>query len=163
MSRKFTVMGFTEAELGFVLAAFFAAVGVAYQVQREEALTQLEQNEVTTKDAIAQRDSALHRLDSIRGLYEKTGKSNLTPVCTEKGEPDRSIAEITVLSADSYSLGGIEMTFGELLQQLQAQVTRQTRLGCRYHVRVVPIQGVDAPVYSQATRRLRSLFYVREG
>ena len=37
MTRRFTVLGFTEAELGFVLAATFAAFGVAYSAPESSA------------------------------------------------------------------------------------------------------------------------------
>ena len=63
--RRFTVLGFTEAELGFVLAALFAAmavgaVGTSTDVQRAEA----------ARDSIAARqDSITAQRDSVVAAF----------------------------------------------------------------------------------------------
>lgn len=167
MARKFTVMGFTEAELGFILAAFFAAVAVAYQAERATAESEAHTSEAALAVAIAERDRARAQRDSIDALYSSlrdsiAKKSNLTPSCNEKGESSEAIAEISVLAVDRYLMEGDTVSFGEVKVRLANHIARQQQLGCRYFVRVVPVAGVDAPLYASAARRLRALFYVRE-
>lgn len=160
MSRRFTVMGFTEAELGFVLAAFFAAVGAAYLGERAVEVDARTRAEAATQVALRQRDSVAAALDRLRDSIRK--KSNLTPPCSERGESSAPVAELTVLGADRYFLAGVEMSFAEVTSRLGAYLARGRSLGCRYSVRVVALEGVDAPIYSRATGQLRSMFYVRE-
>lgn len=167
MARKFTVMGFTEAELGFVLAAFFAAVSVAYEHEREDAIGKTLSAEAALAAASTELEAARAHRDSLRRRHQIlldsiARKSNLTPPCTEKGEPDVPIAQITVLAADSYLIGGVETTFANVRRRLSAQIQRQRELGCMYYVHVLAVRGVDAPIFSAATRRVRGVFHVRE-
>ena len=164
MSRKFTVMGFTEAELGFILAAFFAALGVGYQQESAKALEKASAAAAKLHAEIARGDSARAQLDTLRRRHEYLldsigRKSNLTPRCAEKGEPDVPVAQITVLAADLYLTGGAEMTFADLKQRLSVQIRRQRELGCLYSVQILAVRGVDATAFSAATRQVRSVFY----
>lgn len=153
MGRRFTVMGFTEAELGFALAAFFVAVSAGY-LQEKNVL------EVHTTDVVAENDSLRKTIDSLEARLAK--RSNLIPPCSEKGESDVPVADFTVLDADRYALNGSDLMFEDVLRRFAPQIARSKSLGCRYSVRVVATAGVDAPEFSRATGRLRRYFYVRE-
>ncbi|WP_310572224.1 hypothetical protein [Gemmatimonas sp.] len=163
MGRRFTVMGFTEAELGFALAAFFVAVGAGY-LQEKNAL------EVHTVDVVAENDSLRKKLDSLEARLQQLNsiearlakRSNLIPPCSEKGESEAPVADVKILDANRYELNGTELVFESVLLQLEPQMARSKSLGCRYSVQVVAMPGVDAPQFSRATGRLRRHFYVRE-
>jgi hypothetical protein len=160
MTRRFTVLGFTEAELGFVLAATFAAFGVAYSAPESSAQAQLARADSAYKSAAKSRDSIETALRSLRDSLHK--KSNLTPPCYEKGEPRGAIAELTVVGRDRYVMNGETMAFSDLETRLAPQIARSASLACKYHVIARARAGVDAPVHSAAMSRLKSRFYVDE-
>ena len=158
--RRFTVLGFTEAELGFVLAAAFAAFGVAYSAPDASADAALARADSAYRAAAKSRDSVSAALRAFRDSVRK--KSNLTPPCYEKGEAKMPIAEITIAGANRYVFEGESLTFSDLETRFAAFIARSTALGCRYSVIARARSGVDAPVHSAAMSRLKSRFYVDE-
>src|SRR5437868_13090240 len=98
--RRFTVMGFTEAELGFVLAAVFAAMAVAGLSAQQ-----------THETVVAKSDTLQKKYDSVSAAFTAyrdsvRKKSNKTPRCSEKGEPSSAIADLRIVGRDSYVVGG---------------------------------------------------------
>jgi hypothetical protein len=160
MTRRFTVLGFTEAELGFVLAATFAAFGVAYSAPESSAQAALARADSAYKSAAKSRDSIETALRTLRDSLQK--KSNLTPPCYEKGEPRGPIASVTIVGSDRYEMNDETIGFSDLETRLAPQLARSARLACRYHVIARARAGVDAPVHSAAMQRLKSRFYVDE-
>jgi hypothetical protein len=158
--RRFTVLGFTEAELGFVLAATFAAFGVAYSAPDATADAALARADSAYKGAVKSRDSVSAALRAFRDSVRK--KSNLTPPCYEKGEPKAPIAEVTIVGANRYLLDGESVNFSDLETRFAETLARSTTLGCKYQVVARARSGVDAPVHSAAMARLKSRFYVDE-
>jgi hypothetical protein len=153
--RRFTVMGFTEAELGFVLAAVFAALAVSAindRAHQESAL------ETTNRTLRAERDSLAGALKAFRDSLPK--RSNKTPRCTEKGEPADPVADLRIVGRDAYVMNGQRLTFADLQTRLAPQVERSKSLGCHYLVRTRATSGVDGPLHSAAVRRLWALFDV---
>jgi hypothetical protein len=153
MSRRFTVMGFTEAELGFALAAFFVAVGAGFLQQK----TDVEQRQQLVQ---IENDSLRALIDSLEARLKLT--SRLRPPCSERGESAEPIARLAIRDGGLYELDGDIIAFTEVKQRLASVIRRGERLRCNYRVEVVATQGVDAPVYSAATKRLREFFYLRE-
>lgn len=154
--RRFTVMGFTEAELGFVIAAVFAALSVS-------SLS----SQPNTKNLNAKNDSLAHRVDSVTRAFEAYRdsvhkRSNKTPRCSEKGESPDPIAEVRILGRNAYQLGDDTLVFKDLESRLAPQIERSTSLGCRYLVRTIATRGVDGPDHSAAVSRLWSHFDVSE-
>ena len=158
--RRFTVLGFTEAELGFVLAATFAAFGVAYSVPDASADAALAQADSAVKIATKSRDSVAAALAALRDSVRK--KSNLTPPCYEKGEPRTPVAELTIMGRDRYSMAGETVAFADIEARLAPQIARSASLSCRYSVVAHARPGVDAPVHAAAMARLKTRFYVDE-
>jgi hypothetical protein len=149
--RRFTVMGFTEAELGFVLAALFAALAVS---ERSDAETR----EARTRALEEQRDSVALAFKAYRDSVRK--RSNKTPRCTEKGESPDPIAELRVLGRDLYSMRGEQLTSAQVFTKLSPWITKSKTLECHYLVRTIATSGVDGPAHSAAVRRLWSRFDV---
>ena len=154
--RRFTVMGFTEAELGFVLAAVFAALAASALAPQQSAANLAAKNDTLSKkyDSVSTAFAAYR--DSVRK------KSNKTPRCTEKGEPADPIADIRILGRDTYDVGGERMTFRALETRLAPQIERSTTLGCHYLVRTIATRGVDGPDHSAAVVKLWARFDVSE-
>lgn len=154
--RRFTVMGFTEAELGFVLAAVFAALSVSSLTmqQKAEGLT-------ARQDSLARKyDSVSTAFASYRDSVRK--KSNKTPRCSEKGESADAIAELRIVGRDAYDVGGQQLTFRQLELRLAPQIDRSRQLGCHYLVRTFATRGVDGPDHSAAVAKLWTRFDVSE-
>jgi len=154
--RRFTVMGFTEAELGFVLAAVFAALAVSALVPQQGTVNLAAKNDTLTR----KYDSVSTAFATYRDSVRK--KSNKTPRCSEKGEPADAIADIRIRGRDSYELSGERMTFRSLEARLAPQIDRSTALGCRYLVRTIATRGVDGPDHSAAVVKLWARFDVNE-
>ena len=152
--RRSTVMGFTEAELGFVLAAVFAGLAVAGLGAR-----QVQTNAVVRADSLQGRyDSLSVAFDRFRDSVRK--KSNKTPRCSEKGESAAAIAELRVLGRDRYGLGEKQLSLADVEANFAPQIKRSEELGCHYLVRVVAVAGVDSPAFAAAVNRLWANFDV---
>jgi hypothetical protein len=160
MTRRFTVHGFTEAELGFVLAATFAAFGVAYSAPESSAQAALARADSAYKSAARSRDSIETTLRALRDSLHK--KSNLTPPCYEKGESRSPIAALTIVGRDRYVIDEETLSFSDIETRFAPQIARSASLACRYTVIARARAGVDAPVHSAAMQRLKSRFYVDE-
>lgn len=154
--RRFTVMGFTEAELGFVIAAVFAALAVSGLAAQPSA-----RNLTARNDSLTQRvDSVTKAFAAYRDSVHK--KSNKTPRCSEKGESADPIAEVRILGRNAYLLGGDTLSFKDLESRLAPRIRREASLGCRYLVRTIATPGVDGPDHSAAVARLWSHFDINE-
>jgi hypothetical protein len=150
---RFTVMGFTEAELGLVLAAVFAAVGVS-AVYEPPAPKPPDNTKFLT--VMKERDSIAAAFDRFRDSV----RSTKMPQCWEKGEPRAAIAQVRVLGRDRYGLNGQTVTFSQIRSRFAAQIARGDSLGCHYLVRAQLTRGADAIAQSTAVWRLRTLFDV---
>jgi hypothetical protein len=161
--KRFTVMGFTEAELGFVVAAALAALVAASDTER----ARLEPAAVQREAARARADSLRDSLDSLTRVFaayrDSIGKrSNKTPACSEKGEPPGAVADVALLGRDRFLYDGDRLSFSELETRLDSLIRRSRRLGCRYLVRTHAVRGVDGPETAAAARRVRADFDVDE-
>ena len=152
--RRFTVMGFTEAELGFVLAALFAAIAISERSETDSRPDATQELRETQK----QRDSVAQAFKAYRDSVHK--RSNKTPRCTEKGEPPAPIAELRILGRDLYSMRGEQMNFAQVQIKLEPWITRSKMLECHYLVRTIPTPRVDGPAHSAAVRKLWGRFDV---
>jgi hypothetical protein len=156
MTRRFTVMGFTEAELGFVLAGVFAALSLSGLSAQQ-----------STASAAARSDTLARRYDSLSAAFAayrggEKKRSNKIPRCSEKGESPNAVAELRVLGRDLYELDGESLTYRQVEVRLQPQIARSEQLGCRYLVRTIATPGVDGPDHSAAVSRLWAHFDVNE-
>jgi hypothetical protein len=161
-------MGFTEAKLGFVLAAAFAALGVATL----QELPAEEESNSRYEDALKQRDSMSVAIASLRDSIAlaraaardstRVKLSTKTPGCWEKGEPRAPLADIRVLGLDRYALRGDTVNFNGVQSRLARHIARADSLKCRYGLRVFATRGVDAADHSAAVLRLRLRFDVDE-
>jgi hypothetical protein len=152
MARS-SIMGFTEAELGFVLAAVFVALA-GHEISERRVVTT---SAVTVSDTLAKENKRLRAtLDSLRRLSSK-----LTPPCTERGEANASVARLFVTSASTYVLRGDTLSVTGVRDRLKAAIDRSAQLGCRYYVDVVPAARLSAQDLIRATRPLEGTFYLR--
>jgi hypothetical protein len=173
MMKRFTVMGFTEAELGFVLAAAFAAVAVAAGYDDAEASVNAGEERAVVE---ASRDSARAALDTARAERERLEaafarfrdsvaasqekRSTKIPQCWERGEPRGYIAEVSIRGRDAFEIGGRVLTLQAIRTRFAAQIRRSTALQCKYVVRAYPTSSVGALDQLHAVWSLREYFEV---
>lgn len=169
--RRFTIIGFTEAELGFVLAALFIAIAVTAVHERDASATSIVEQQSMTDSLVAAADAARDTVgqlraqstllsDSIDALEAKI--STKVPQCWEKGEPAGAIAEVDVLGANRFRLNGEAVTIDGVRARLASFIARSDSLGCRYIVRARPTSGIDAVQQSAAVWELRRHFDVND-
>jgi hypothetical protein len=168
--RRFTVMGFTEAELGFVLAAVFAGIAVQMLNDRDANAVDLDnlRGAAIARDSLAAefrryRDSVRVEMDHLRqSLKVLNVQSTKVPQCWERGEKAEPVADVLVLGANLFELGGETLPIDGVRERLKGYIERGTSLHCRYVVRARPTSGVDAVDQSDAVWKLRQHFDVND-
>lgn len=164
-------MGFTEAELGFVLAALFIAVAItaihdrdasAVSVDRQQEVADSLAREVAVmRDSVAElRNSSRTLADSLDVLEAKI--STKVPQCWEKGEPMTAIADIAVLGSNRFRMNNDVVDIDGVRTRLAPFIARADSLDCRYIVRARPTSGIDAVQQSAAVWQLRRYFDVND-
>lgn len=169
--RRFTIMGFTEAELGFVLAALFIAVAVAAINERDASAVSVDQYEtaadslraemVAMHDSVARlRNSSTILRDSLEALEARI--STKVPQCWEKGQQSAPIADVTVLGANRFRMNGATVDIDGIRERLASFIAVADSLDCRFVVRARPTSGIDAVQQSAAVWQLRRYFDVND-
>jgi hypothetical protein len=153
---KFTIIGFTEAELGFVLAALFAALAGHQAARQHPNRPQHLQDSLRLQSV--QIEQLRREADSLRALSSK-----LTPYCSERGETSESVAQIVALSGSRYLIDGVIGPIDTVLSRLAAWVDRGRELGCRFRVDIAPARGMGATTFIAASERVGRYFYLRRG
>jgi hypothetical protein len=181
---RFTVLGFTEAELGFVLAALFVAVS-GYQIVEarsadagaesaedrlalvQDSLRGLQQELEVTRDSLAHAREQAERLraeaERVQLDAERRTRltSRLTPYCSERGETAQPVAHIVVVNPTTYRLDGRQLTIGGVTNRLSRWLDISREKGCRFSVEVLPVLGLSAEDFMKAREPLSRLFYFR--
>jgi hypothetical protein len=162
---RFTVLGFTEAELGFTLAALFVALS-GYQIV--EATGSADVAAQATDSVRVMQDQlavAKQEIDSLKRLT-----SRLTPYCSERGETSANIARVTVVSATRYRIDRIEgvaepprveVPLSGLTERLSGWLEIGKAKRCRFGIEVVPGAGLTADTFMRARDPLSRIFYFR--
>lgn len=167
---RFTVLGFTEAELGFVLAALFVAVSGYQIVEAREATAgafeaanaaeAVQDSLLEARDGLSRVQDSLQvarqELDDLRRLT-----SRLTPYCSERGETDEPVARITVLGPRAYRIDGIDLAIAGVTARLASWLEISRAKSCRFGVEVIPAAGLAADDFMRAREPLSRLFYFR--
>ena len=162
MAGRSTVMGFTEAELGFVLAALFIAIAGS---TLSRAKAERDSRPVPTDTtALVERVTSLHA--EVQQLKDENTElraltSQLTPPCDERGETRESVARVTVRTATTYMLNGREMPVDSVFARLQVWIDKSQAKRCRFYIDVLPARELRANDYVRATNRLARRFYLR--
>jgi hypothetical protein len=166
--RRFTIMGFTEAELGFVLAALFVAVAVTAVHERDASAATVGEQQIVADSMIAGMRAELHVVrDSVRVLRDSLATlenriSTKVPQCWERGEQSAPVAELAVIGADRFVMAGDTVTLAGVQERLASFIERGNALGCRFVVRARPTAGIDAVQQSNAVWQLRRFFDVND-
>ena len=169
--RRFTIMGFTEAELGFVLAALFIAVAIAAINERDASAVSVDEyvsaadSLRTEREALRDtvgvlRDTVAVLSDSLAALEARI--STKVPQCWEKGQQREPVADVTVLGANRFRMNGQTLDIDGIRARLAAFIAVADSLDCRFVLRARPTSGIDAVQQSAAVWQLRRYFDVND-
>lgn len=160
--HRSAVMGFTEAELGFILAALFIAVaGSALAKVRVEQ---------QSRPAPADTTALVRQIDLLKSentqLRDENNElraltSQMTPSCDERGETRESVARVTVTSANGYVLDNRGMPADSVFAKLGFWIEKARAKRCRFYIDVLPRAELSANDFIQASNRLSRHFYLR--
>lgn len=156
-------MGFTEAELGFILAALFIAVAGA-------ALAKVRTAEEQARAIHADSTSLARQIEVLRTenvqLRDENNElraltSQMTPSCDERGETRESVARVTVTSTNRYVLDGVAMPVDSIFAKLNFWIEKSKAKRCRFYIDVLPRRDLSANDFIAASGRLSRHFYLR--
>lgn len=161
MNDSQTVLGFTEAELGFILAVLFVALFVAASAS---AVPQKDGTIVVPSDSLTRLETRLaaseQRADSLKSELDRVARkrSNLTPPCSELRVAAGPIADVVIRGRDLFAIGDEVVTLSGLREMLAAPLAAAGST-CRHSVRMYYGRGVSVEEYTQGVRGLQRYFY----
>lgn len=158
-----TIIGFTEAELGLVLAVVFLVLWVVGN--RPIAKAQEPPVAVVTKDSA---DRLAARADSLAAMNEvleltldslRPKRSRMAPSCTEVRVANGPLLTVRVEGSNTYVVEGKSYTWAQLLEFTSLARAAAVHAKCRQQIRVTTDPDISAEAYNRALRRLRGQFY----
>jgi hypothetical protein len=161
------VIGFTEAQLGIVLAALFLVLWIgAAEAQKPEPTRQKASVDISADSArnlnrLALRQTAV--ADSLRAIVDslRPKRSRLIPSCKERGLAGGVLLAVYVLGADRLVVDGTQYTWDGFRRLTSADREQARRNGCIHEVSVSPSPEMPAHSYNTALKRIRSVFRTR--
>ncbi len=90
----------------------------------------------------------------------KSGRSNLTPTCAERGLKDVLFSTV-IRGRDLYEVNGQNKNFNELLSAYAPELHAANAQECKYSINVSYHRDVGTEDFVVALRRLRTRFYAR--
>lgn len=170
MSQRQTVIGFTEAELGFFLV--FAMLLLFLVTRRPVFATAGPTDSVTvathTLDSLQRQANAANTVqqqrDSLRQRLAELGdtgkRSRMTPSCKEKGLATGPLFDATVRGIDDFELGGDRLDAASIRQRFSAELARSAAAGCRHTARLFYAPGLSADMLQSGMQHLARFVYV---
>lgn len=179
MRDRFSIIGFTEAELGFIAAILLlvafttksrsAAPNSAPHTVSAEQWKSIERrlaDAAAMKSKIAELNRAREE-DERRNLLlqaelerERNLRSRQRPSCMEKGVARGFIADVQVTGPNRFVLDGDGADLAGVLRKLSPQIAQANAAGCVQSIRVSYGGGVLLDDYLAARSKLARDFYI---
>jgi hypothetical protein len=175
MSERHSIIGFTEAELGFFLALLCLVLFVAGTAGRAAA----EADERASASAAADEpppgvlvppDSLMRlaaeiallraRIDTLTATIDtlQGRRSRIAPACVERGVATGPLFEVVALGGGRFRLGADTVSLDEVLMRTSAPRAAAERAGCVHQVRVGYLASLGAAEYDAGRRALGQHF-----
>ncbi len=148
MRRSQTVIGFTEAELGFFLV--LVVLGTVIVGTRPPS------SETVPK---TQYDSLQHELDRARDSLQKL-RSRILPSCRVKGVAEGILFRASINGRDQFVLNGRLVSLADLHREFYTQMRAATAGGCIHEIDLMLGKSVTASELWVGLVRLRRDFRV---
>jgi hypothetical protein len=171
---RFSVIGFTEAEVGFIaaillLAAFYSKVPWNSQPKpsptRQTAPTPHPVNAIPDvgklKAQIAGLQGDVAKLQSELNRHRHI-QSVQKPSCIERGIARTFIADVRVFGEDDFEIEGESYDLAGLRYRVSQPLQQAKDAGCVQSILVEPGSGVATGDYIRGRNRLGQFFYPRD-
>lgn len=177
MSDRQSIIGFTEAELGFFLALLCLILFVAATAERPQDPVPTEEKPAPasvpmaaiSEDSLARLASHLRlleaRIDTLTATIDtlRGRRSTIKPTCAQRGVADGPLFTITVLAPNRFRVGTDVLTFDEVLARTAPERRVADRAGCVHQLRVAYLSSLPATEYDAGRRRITGAFRTLSG
>ena len=146
MRRGQSVIGFTEAELGFFLV--LVVIGSALVTESPQ----------TSRETVPKT-----RFDSLSAEFDRLRdslKSTILPSCADKKVSQGVLFRTAIAGANRFFVRGDPYTFQDLKQQFAAEIRDAAVQKCVHQIEVRPSSNVTSADLWKGLVRLRSTFRV---
>jgi hypothetical protein len=151
MSDRQSIIGFTEAELGFFLALLCLILFVIAAAKPNPPPQPPEpKGAVIPQDSLDRLLHELHasaqRIATLEATIDtlRDRRSRITPSCSEKGIASGPLFTVAVISPNRFRLDGAPVSIEEILARTQAERAAAKRAGCVHAVRVAYLSSLSA-------------------
>lgn len=163
MRDRQSVIGFTEAELGLVLALVGLGLWASVEQKKEPPKPPQQGVVAVPQGTIDSLVEAAKERDYLRGALQRANAqlanvSTQTPRCIERGYAYPQIASITVLEANTFAVGESQVDLEGLLELLKVEQRFASDSSCRHAVWVTSARGLGADEFTRGLKTLRSVF-----
>jgi hypothetical protein len=170
---RFSIIGFTEAELGFIVAILlFAAmsshrVAIAKPASRPTPAVSRKDFENLKRKyselALSNAEEIQKNLALQRELDKQSKlRSRQKPTCKELNIAQGSVGEVEVTGIDRFQLEGKTFDMDGLLQHFAPELKQAQDAGCVQTIRVMPGANISTPDYVRARNTLGQRFYASD-
>jgi hypothetical protein len=162
MSDRQSIIGFTEAELGFFLALLCLILFVVAAANAAQSPAPLETKPTVSITADSMRkllgdlEASNRRLANLEAQLDslRDRRSRITPSCKEKGVAAGPLFTIAVVAPDRFILEGQTLSIQDVLAKTGANRAEAQRAGCVHEIRVEYLSSLSASELDQGWRLL---------
>jgi len=141
VSQRFTIIGFTEAELGFIAALLLFVV----LISRGDPSS-------PNEDLKREVDSLKARIDSLM---------DQPPTCSQRGLIDGYLADVTLPSQGVFVVAGRDYSALALRKRFDGDLKQAKQRNCVHQIRVFVCGRADANAFATGLRELQQMFYIK--
>ncbi|MBA3913561.1 MAG: hypothetical protein H0X25_06840 [Acidobacteriales bacterium] len=153
------IIGFTLAEIAFVLLFSFIAIFVPSYIQLSNRLRSAGSVDVPQlKGELAAAQSKNAQMGAALDQYRRNLRSAAMPSCAEVGV-NTWLFTTTITGGNAYQIEGRTYTLSGILQAYSQQLREASERGCRLRVRVFYGPNVSTNGYDLSLRQLEQHFY----
>jgi hypothetical protein len=175
-----SIIGFTEAELGFFIAILILIIAVkqtpeaqpknselrrpAIGFQLDEANRKVLVLEQQLADVRNQRTLDVATIAKLEKELDKLQRlrSPQLPTCTYKKVADGPILTVVIRGADVFQIGSLTYDLEDLREKADADLARGKAAGCRQVIRVSYAPSISEADAFAARKALQQDFYLQE-
>jgi hypothetical protein len=160
---RFSIIGFTEAELGFIVAILLLAAMLSHRTAVVKptskptpavSLKEFESLKQQVSQLTISNKALKHALDQQSNL-----RSRLKPPCVERHIAKGFIGDIRVTGIDQFQLEGKTFNMDDLLDRFSTELKQAQEAGCVQSIRITPSPNISPGDYVRARNALGQHFY----
>ena len=157
MRRRSPLIGFTEAELGFVIAAVIAATASLSNAESPPP-----DPELTDSTVVVSTDPGAPPVPKVDTTIAKPGRRDELPYCTQFGLKASPLETISILNAAKYVVSGDTIDVTALKARLATAVSQSTSRQCKYKLFFKVVGDLPHSVVRKAKSPFFAKFYISD-